>query len=113
MRALLDKAQSLADTLWNSETENKDFSTPERRAGLEATLETLTKSIRDAKVADYYRRDFSDRIFKAFKQRQRPEPRRPQQGGQRPGAGTSATRGAAMGAGGTDPALSRTPFRRR
>ena len=83
MRALLDKAQSLADTLWNSETENKDFSTPERRAGLEATLETLTKSIRDAKVADYYRRDFSDRIFKAFKQRQGPKPRAQAGGGQR------------------------------
>ncbi len=73
MRVLLDKAQSLADTLWNSETENRDFSTPERRAGLEATLEVLTKSIRDGKVADYYRRDFSDRVFKAFKQRQRPK----------------------------------------
>lgn len=83
MRGLLGKAQSLADTLWNSETENRDFSTPERRAGLEATLETLVKSIRDAKVADYYRRDFADRVFKAFKQRQRPDPR-PRQG-QRPG----------------------------
>ena len=81
MRALLAKAQPLADTLWNSETENRDFSTPERRAGLEATLETLVKSIRDGKVAEYYRRDFSDRIYKAFKQRQRPAqsgPRRDQ-----------------------------------
>jgi DNA primase len=74
MRALLAKAEGLVDTLWNSETENKDFSTPERRAGLEATLEALVKSIRDEKVADYYRRDFADRIFKAFKQRQRPAP---------------------------------------
>src|SRR5262245_39501195 len=77
MRALLAKAEPLADTLWNSETENKDFSTPERRAGLEATLEALVKSIRDQKVADYYRRDFADRIFKAFKQRQRPAPGTP------------------------------------
>jgi DNA primase len=69
MRALLDKAQPLADMLWTSETESRDFSTPERRAGLEATLEGLVKSIRDAKVADYYRRDFADRVFKAFKQR--------------------------------------------
>ena len=87
MRALLNKAQSLADTLWNSETETKDFSTPERRAGLEATLENLVKSIRDQKVADYYRRDFADRIYKAFKQRQRPEPRG-QQHGQRPRRGS-------------------------
>jgi DNA primase len=87
MRALLNKAQSLADTLWNSETETKDFSTPERRAGLEATLENLVKSIKDAKVADYYRRDFADRIYKAFKQRQRPEHRGQQQGAQRPRRG--------------------------
>jgi len=80
MRALLAKAQGLAETLWNSETENRDFSTPERRAGLEATLETLVKSIRDAKVADYYRRDFADHIYKAFKQRKPPAfvPRRDQ-----------------------------------
>jgi len=70
MRVLLTKAQALAETLWNSETQDRDFSTPERRAGLEATLEDLVKSIRDSKVADYYRRDFADRIYKAFKQRQ-------------------------------------------
>ncbi len=80
MRALIAKAQGLAETLWNSETEARDFSTPERRAGLEATLEALVKSIRDAKVADYYRRDFNDRIYKAFKQRKpfAPTPRRDQ-----------------------------------
>jgi DNA primase len=69
MRALLGKAQGLADTLWAGETE-EDFSTPERRAGLEADLERLVKTIRDPKIADYYRRDFADRVFKTFKQRQ-------------------------------------------
>jgi DNA primase len=69
MRALLAKAEPLAETLWNSETSDRDFSTPERRAGLEAALAELVKSIRDAKVADYYRREFGDRVFKTFKQR--------------------------------------------
>jgi len=69
MRAALAKAQGLADTLWAGETEGQDHSTPERRAGLEAELERLVKTIRDPKIADYYRRDFSDRVFKAFKQR--------------------------------------------
>jgi DNA primase len=86
MRTLLAKAEPLADALWSSETEGRDFSTPERRAGLEATLETLVKSIRDQKVADYYRRDFADRVFRAFKQRQRAAPgdkagQRPRRGG--------------------------------
>jgi DNA primase len=49
--------------------EGKDFSTPERRAGLEAELEGIVKRIRDGKIADYYRRDFNDRVFAAFKQR--------------------------------------------
>jgi DNA primase len=85
MKALLARAEPLADTLWSSETEGRDFSTPERRAGLEAALDTLVKSIRDGKVADYYRRDFQDRVFKAFKQRHRAAPG--SQSGQRPRRG--------------------------
>ena len=83
MKALLAQAKPLAEMLWTSETEERDFSTPERRAGLEATLDELVKSIRDGKVAEYYRRDFSERIFQAFKQRKRPasEFRRDQRGG--------------------------------
>ena len=69
MRTALAKAQPLADVLWKGETEGRDFSTPERRAGLEAELKRLTSAIRDAKIADYYRRDFDERVFKAFKQR--------------------------------------------
>jgi len=68
MHAAFAKAQPLADVLWAGEFEGRDFSTPERRAGLEAELARMIKTIRDAKIADYYRRDFSDRVFKAFKQ---------------------------------------------
>jgi len=69
MRNLLTKAQALADVLWAGETEGREFSTPERRAGLEAELDRLVQSIRDAKIADYYRRDFNERVFNAFKRR--------------------------------------------
>jgi DNA primase len=71
MRRLLDAAKPLAEVLWQVETEGKDFSTPERRAGLEAALGEIVREIRDGKIADYYKRDFADRIFKAFKQRAR------------------------------------------
>jgi DNA primase len=74
MRALLDKAQPLSDVLWAGETDGHDFSTPERRAGLEAELERIVQAIRDPKIADYYRRDFSERVFKAFKQRKPASP---------------------------------------
>src|SRR6201996_5192415 len=38
MRKILDAAEPLAKVLWRAETEDKDFSTPERRAGLEHAL---------------------------------------------------------------------------
>lgn len=69
MRAALDKALPLSDVLWRTETEGQDFSTPERRAGLEAELVRIVQTVRDGKIADYYRRDFDERVFKAFKQR--------------------------------------------
>jgi DNA primase len=82
MRGLLAKAQSLSDMLWTGETEDRDFSTPERRAGLEAELDRIVKAIRDPKIADYYRRDFAERVFKAFKQR-KALPERPRGEGRR------------------------------
>ncbi len=69
MRVLLDAALPLSEVLWRAETEGRDFSTPERRAGLERTLTGLTAQIGDAKVADYYRRDFDQKIFDSFKRR--------------------------------------------
>jgi DNA primase len=73
MRKLLDDAEPLSKVLWRVETEGRDFSTPERRAGLERTLAEIVSVITDAKIADYYRRDFEAQVFEAFKRR-RPEP---------------------------------------
>ncbi|HMI98036.1 MAG TPA: DNA primase, partial [Micropepsaceae bacterium] len=91
MRGLLAKAQSLSDMLWAGETEDRDFSTPERRAGLEAELDRIVKAIRDPKIADYYRRDFTERVFKAFKQRkgfaEKPRRREEQRSSFRPNRG--------------------------
>lgn len=84
MRNLLAKARPLADVLWNGETEGREFSTPERRAGLEAELDRLAETIRDGTIKNYYREYFRDRIFKSFKQRKF-HPNR----GKRPGQGTA------------------------
>ena len=92
MKTLIDAAEPLSNVLWRAETEGKDFSTPERRAGLERTLGELVSLIGDAKIADYYRRDFDQRVFEAFKRRQpvvpsrqAPRPERPFRGrGERP-----------------------------
>jgi DNA primase len=69
MKKILDSAEGLARVLWRVETDGKDFSTPERRAGLERTLGEIVSAIRDGKVADYYRREFEERVFESFKRR--------------------------------------------
>jgi DNA primase len=69
MKKCLDAALPLSQMLWRVETDGRDFSTPERRAGLERTLGDIVAAIADAKVADYYRRDFEQRVFDAFKRR--------------------------------------------
>jgi DNA primase len=84
MKKLLDDAEPLSRVLWRGETEGKDFSTPERRAGLERTLGEIVSLIGDGKIADYYRRDFEQQVFDTFKRRQAP-PRAPYRGPGRPG----------------------------
>ena len=46
-----------------------------RRAG--GALSEIVRAIRDGKIADYYKRDFDDRVFKAFKSRARPAGAKP------------------------------------
>ena len=79
MKKILAEALPLSQVLWRAETDGKDFSTPERRAGLERTLGEIVAAIGDAKIADYYRRDFEQRVFDAFKRRPAsPSANRPQ-----------------------------------
>ena len=59
-------AKPLAEVVWSREIEGGGFSTPERRAALEARINELTNSIRDEVVRRYYRQDFSERLRNAF-----------------------------------------------
>jgi len=86
MGKILEAAEPLAQVLWRGKTDGKDFSTPERRAGLERALADIVSLISDGKIADYYRRDFEQRVFDAFKRRQaNPQPTRGPRGERRPG----------------------------
>jgi DNA primase len=69
IKKVLDAAEQLSHVLWRVETEGKDFSTPERRAGLERVLAEIVAQITDSKIADYYRRDFDQKVFDNFKRR--------------------------------------------
>jgi DNA primase len=69
MHALLEGAIPLSQLLWQAETEGKDLSTPERRAGLEQRLKEIVEQITDRTVADYYRDNFRERVQESFKRR--------------------------------------------
>jgi DNA primase len=69
MQALLEGAIPLSQLLWQGETEGKDLSTPERRAGLEQRLKEIVEQITDRSVADYYREGFRERVQESFKRR--------------------------------------------
>jgi DNA primase len=96
MQEILDKAEPLSQVLWRVETEGKDFSTPERRAGLERQLAEIVGLIGDGKIAEYYRRDFEDRVFQAFKRRAA-APRAGQNQGQNNGVARSRKGGGRFG----------------
>jgi DNA primase len=83
MSVLLETAIALSQLLWRAETEGKDLSTPERRAGLEHNLKEITDRITDSKIAGYYRRAFDQLVFDNFKRRS-PQPRGDRDGARYP-----------------------------
>jgi DNA primase len=89
MKKLLEEAQPLSKVLWRAETEGKDFSTPERRAGLERTLSEIVSLIGDTTIADYYKRDFDQLVFETFKRRAPANPNRMPERGRPPWRGRS------------------------
>jgi DNA primase len=63
---VIGAARGLADLIWSRETAGGGFSTPERRAALEARINELTLGIRDEVVRRYYRQDLVERLRQAF-----------------------------------------------
>jgi DNA primase len=63
---VLERALPLADMIWISETENKDFGTPERRIALKRHLMEIAAEIRDDKLRSEYRANFWNRIKELF-----------------------------------------------
>jgi DNA primase len=99
MAKLLESCEPLSDVVWRVATEGKDFSTPERRAGLEHALRESVSAIQDGKIADYYRRDFESRVFEKFKRRAaRRTPAGPYPGGMGAGKGRFAAASRPLGA---------------
>ena len=65
LRDVLTGARPLADMVWQRETAGT-FDTPERRADLERTLDTLARTIRHEAVQRHYAQDFRERLAGLF-----------------------------------------------
>lgn len=76
--ACLGRARPLIDVLFEREWGQGNWTTPERRAGLEKTLKTLVARIEDESVRAHYRQALSQRLDAAWG---------PPAGGWRPGQG--------------------------
>ncbi|MFZ1813630.1 MAG: DNA primase [Rhizobiaceae bacterium] len=72
LQQVLDAAVPLADMIWNRETASGDFSTPERKAALEARMREVTAQIRDENVRRHYQQDMAQRLAGMFGQTSSP-----------------------------------------
>lgn len=66
MAKLLQDAIPMAALLWQRETADKDFDSPERRASLDASLKKSLDLIQDSSIRDHYRHDFRQRRAELF-----------------------------------------------
>ena len=62
----LSNSLSLIDFIWAHQTANKDFSTPETRAGLSELLDAMAARIQDGQVQYHYKQAFRDKLRKLF-----------------------------------------------
>jgi len=92
LAALLKKARPLADVLFEREWGDGEWSTPERRAGLELRLRQIVAGITDDVVRTHYERNMRDRLFHSWRAMGRET--RPA-GANGPASGTGGAAGAA------------------
>lgn len=69
LREALDRAVTLVDLLWLKETQGRDFSTPERRAGLRRDLRRAVQGVSDRELAADYLDELMARYERAFPRR--------------------------------------------
>lgn len=92
MRGVLDQARSLLDVVWTRTLEGRSLETPERRAALEADLNTLVGRIGERSVQSHYRSALRDRMWQLFRSQGR--------GGQSRGGGGGGQARGGSGRGG-------------
>lgn len=105
MRGALERAMPMVELLWQRETEDRVFDSPERKAALDKALRDKIKLIRDPSIRNHYGQAIKEMRWQLF------SPRRatPQKGGGRgkwqpPGVPHKSTKASmlAIGGGGED-----------
>ena len=74
MQEALDKTRELFSMLWQRETKDREFSSPEGRAALEQRMRSVIDRISDSTLRKNYRQELNDLLFR---QRRRSPERRP------------------------------------
>ena len=67
MRSVLEQAKPLIDVIWTAKPAQATGPRPERRAALEARLNTLAGTVGEPVVRNHYTRVFRDRLFQMFR----------------------------------------------
>ena len=62
LQSVIDNAISLSEFIWISELNREDISTPEKKAGFEKRIKSLTEKINNKTVREYYAKFFNERL---------------------------------------------------
>ncbi len=61
-KKVINNSYSLSEFIWKVELEKNDISTPEKKAGFEKRIKSITSKIENQTVRDYYIKEFNDKI---------------------------------------------------
>ena len=62
LQSMIDNSLSLSEFIWTSELRKEDISIPEKKAGFEKRINTLSQKISDKTVREYYTKFFNDKL---------------------------------------------------
>ena len=62
LQIIIDNSQSLSEFIWITELEKEDILIPEKKAGFEKRIKTLSEKINNKTVREYYTKFFNDKL---------------------------------------------------
>ncbi len=73
VQKLIDNAMPMVQLLWQRETENGNFDSPERKAALDKALRDKIKLIRDPSIRSHYGQAIKDLRWQLFRPKRTPQ----------------------------------------